>query len=689
MFLYLGSNAQNNRTTITSIHSNLIINPGFEDPEREPKYQDIGIFNLNEKVEMTPSKGYNAGYELSNGWSMPTNGTSDYLSGKNCSAFGWPIMQARTGNGRGGFNLGGKNQKKEYLEVEFTSPLEKNKKYCLSFYIAHEKFSNYAVNEVDAFFSFDKIRANTNKNLNLSPHITLKKNHPITHNQGWVEVCGTYVAKGGEKYLTVGNFNKDVTSVHVKNLYDDYKKNGGKQGFMHPLKNEAYYYIDDFSLLKQGENTYQCEEWKINDTVPSKNWVFLIDASGSMASIDKLPSIKLEMQQIAAVIPPGSTLSIATFGSKSGILLEGADMSDSWTISNVLNNIKADGGSAIPYGFMKTVEVARRIEKNAKPTEIFLFTDGAVSGGKAVLDTIQKLRKTHPEIKVNTIQFGETSSKKKILVKIAEEGNGMYYNTKKTLLRSILQNNIGLEFVKKLDCSNFNDCCQPQKFIDQYSYNNTTFLLDVSGSMKHKDKLPLLQQTLIDLSDSMRVEDKLSIVQFSATANVVLEPTSYQNKEEIKNIIHQLHSNGNTNLEKGIKEAVDEAIKSYKPNYNNTILLATDGKAEYSKTIKKSIKKASRHHIHTSVLHFSRYEGKELKKIAKEGNGTYHQINDTNLWDEFSHEIKRKEMGPDFYAFDSTYSSKKPDQISAYRTSKIMFFVAPVLKTLYRLATYY
>jgi len=666
---------------------NLIVNPGFELPESEIKYQAIGVFDLNQKVEMTPDKGYNAGYNLSVGWTLPTNGSSDYLMGDNCSAFGWPIMQARTGKGRGGLCLGGKSKRKEYLQVAFKTPLEKNKKYCLSFYIAHEKFSNYAISQVDAYFSNELILANTKRNLDLVPHISLNKTNPITHDKGWIEVCGTYVARGGERYLTVGNFNKEEVSVHVKEIYEDYKENGGKQGFMHPLKNKAYYYVDDFSLTKLSDSTYDCEQWKMKEDAVEKNWIFLLDASGSMASVDKLPNIKLEMQQVSSIIPEGSSLSMVSFGQTNEILLEEADMSESDTITSVLNALKADGGSAITYSFSKTLNLAKRLDQNGKETEIYIFTDGAITGAKVILDTIAEFRENYPNVTINTVQFGTRESNRKSLEKIARKGKGKCYNINEYELRYIFHSNIGLEFVRSIECNQFLDCCTPQKEIDKYSYNNTTFLLDVSNSMKGKDKLPLLQNMLLHLSDSMRVNDELSVVQFSSSAEVVLPNTSYQNKTEIQNIINNLQSKGMTNLEKGIEAAVEQANKSYKPSYTNTIVLATDGKAEFTKKMKKLIVKAQKNNIRTSILHFSDYENKALNKMAIAGGGEYHLIGESNLLEEFSSEIEHKEMGSDFYNFNSTYSAKKKEQISAYRWSKVFFIVTPVVKILYNIYT--
>ena len=62
---------------------------------------------------------------------------------------------------------------------------------------------------------------------------------------------------------------------------------------------------------------------------------------------------------------------------------------------------------------------------------------------------------------------------------------------------------------------------------------NLIFLLDVSGSMKRYDKLPLLKSTCVELIKQMRPQDKVSIVTYSGKAQVLLPPSSASEQSPI------------------------------------------------------------------------------------------------------------------------------------------------------------
>jgi len=55
--------------------------------------------------------------------------------------------------------------------------------------------------------------------------------------------------------------------------------------------------------------------------------------------------------------------------------------------------------------------------------------------------------------------------------------------------------------------------------------SNLVFLLDVSGSMRPSNKLPLLKSALRLLIDQIRPEDRVAIVVYAGAAGLVLEPT--------------------------------------------------------------------------------------------------------------------------------------------------------------------
>lgn len=71
--------------------------------------------------------------------------------------------------------------------------------------------------------------------LNLPYHINNDPTRPLLDTAGWEEVSGTYIAKGGEEWLTLGSFGPQLPRYTVKygpNKYGSF----------------AYYYIDDVSV---------------------------------------------------------------------------------------------------------------------------------------------------------------------------------------------------------------------------------------------------------------------------------------------------------------------------------------------------------------------------------------------------------------------------------------------------------
>ena len=64
--------------------------------------------------------------------------------------------------------------------------------------------------------------------------------------------------------------------------------------------------------------------------------------------------------------------------------------------------------------------------------------------------------------------------------------------------------------------------------------SNFVFLIDVSGSMSHTDKLELLKRGFKLVVDEMSSEDRVAIVTYAGSAGVVLESTAASDKSKIK-----------------------------------------------------------------------------------------------------------------------------------------------------------
>lgn len=204
---------------------NLIRNPSFEEFSTCPK--TLGNFNAD--VDH---------------WSTPTSGSTDYFHG--CSeAMGTPknfngTQPADFGEGYAGLYFYAPNDYREYLQAELSEPLVKDKKYHISFYVSLAERSDFAVKEFGILFSKDKIEIPLKKELSKKQLYRVKTNkytflevgysNFYSDTKDWIQVYTQFTAKGGERFMTLGNFKSNARTRLFKT-----KKNA-KQG--------AYYYVD-------------------------------------------------------------------------------------------------------------------------------------------------------------------------------------------------------------------------------------------------------------------------------------------------------------------------------------------------------------------------------------------------------------------------------------------------------------
>ena len=107
--------------------------------------------------------------------------------------------------------------------------------------------------------------------------------------------------------------------------------------------------------------------------------------------------------------------------------------------------------------------------------------------------------------------------------------------------------------------------------------SNIVFLIDVSGSMKNYDKLPLLQMGFDMLVDDLDENDRVSIVTYASSSDVVISGVPGNDHTKIKRAINSLNASGSTNGGDGIKTAYRLAEKYFIEGGNNRVIMATDG----------------------------------------------------------------------------------------------------------------
>ena len=178
---------------------------------------------------------------------------------------------------------------------------------------------------------------------------------------------------------------------------------------------------------------------------------------------------------------------------------------------------------------------------------------------------------------------------------------------------------------------NFTSTSIENLVIESYAFNHTVLLLDVSSSMNHPTKLPLIKNAIKQLSPHLREHDRLSVVIYSDDAKAIMKNVSFTDTEAIA-LLDKLNSRGKTNANKGLKLAFKIARSEFITGGNNRIILASDGDFKLTPKSFRQVKLGAEEDIVFSVFGFGRRitnEG-QLKGLANAGKGHYQKITAKN-----------------------------------------------------------
>jgi Ca-activated chloride channel family protein len=161
---------------------------------------------------------------------------------------------------------------------------------------------------------------------------------------------------------------------------------------------------------------------------------------------------------------------------------------------------------------------------------------------------------------------------------------------------------------------------------------NLVFLLDVSGSMRAADKLPLLKRALMRMVDGLDADDRVAIVTYAGAAGLALPSTPVSKRHQILQALNNLHAGGSTNGGEGIQLAYRVASQHFIRGGNNRVILASDGDFNVGVTrrgdLHRLIADKRRTGVFLSVLGFGtgNYRDQNMETLADKGNGHYHYI---------------------------------------------------------------
>lgn len=235
-----------------SVGQNLVPNHSFE------------VYNICPNTTYTNYQHFDKNF---NDWSIPFfhNGTSDYY---NACTTSYPnnfigTQHAQHGIGYVGlcaYISGYPNEIREYVMTPLKSTLEKGVSYTLSMWVSLADNSGGAINGLGMALLSDGQLKKFSKNrisgfvYGITP--TLIANNVISDKVNWVQLKTTYIAKGTEKHVLIGNLLSGTQTVEVPLINSN-------------VYRVAYYYIDNISVVKTKDLSTENYEKKYFSVYPN------------------------------------------------------------------------------------------------------------------------------------------------------------------------------------------------------------------------------------------------------------------------------------------------------------------------------------------------------------------------------------------------------------------------------------
>jgi len=176
------------------------------------------------------------------------------------------------------------------------------------------------------------------------------------------------------------------------------------------------------------------------------NLVFLIDTSGSMHDVDKLPLLKRAFKLLVDQMEEQDTVSIVTYAGSAGVVLEPTNGSEKRKILDALDNLQPGGSTAGAAGIEAAYRLANEAKNNDGVNRVILATDGDFNVGISDPDALKDFikQKRDKGISLSVLGFGEGNYNDALMQALAQNGDGnASYIDSFTEARKVLVNEVG------------------------------------------------------------------------------------------------------------------------------------------------------------------------------------------------------------------------------------------------------
>ena len=182
------------------------------------------------------------------------------------------------------------------------------------------------------------------------------------------------------------------------------------------------------------------------ENLPSSNFVFLLDVSGSMMDENKLPLVKAAMRLLVNELRPQDHVAIVVYAGAAGLALPSTPGTDKTKILDAIERLEAGGSTAGGAGIRRAYDEAVANFIRGGNNRVILATDGdfnvGVSSDAEMVRLIEVKRKTGVFLTVLGVGEGNLQAGK--MEKRADHGNGNYaYLDNLSEARKVLVHELG------------------------------------------------------------------------------------------------------------------------------------------------------------------------------------------------------------------------------------------------------
>ncbi|MCW3169513.1 von Willebrand factor type A domain-containing protein [Chryseobacterium sp. 09-1422] len=164
------------------------------------------------------------------------------------------------------------------------------------------------------------------------------------------------------------------------------------------------------------------------EKLPSSNFVFLIDVSGSMNEANKLPLLKSSFKVLLDQLRPTDKVGIVVYAGSAGMVLPPTSAKEKNKITEALDQLEAGGSTAGGAGIELAYKLAQENFIKGGNNRVIIATDGDFNVGTSSTGDLQTLieEKRKSGVFLTCLGFGMGNFKDNRMETLANKGNGNY-----------------------------------------------------------------------------------------------------------------------------------------------------------------------------------------------------------------------------------------------------------------------